>query len=204
MVDHEGERSDTGADELLSRLEEGNQRFARGAPRLGATDPAFRTALACGQHPLAAVLACSDSRVSPELLFDQGLGRLFVVRVAGNVVDQTVLGSLEYAVEHLGVPLVVVMGHSSCGAVTSACTCSLDELEGATAAILRAIGPSVAATRATCRSPDELVDAAARLNVAAQTETISASPVMREAITSKRLTVRSAWYDLGSGVVSWL
>lgn len=102
----------------LAALVEGNRRYQ--AQRL--THPhqnaARRAALAAGQHPFAAVLSCADSRVPPEIVFDQGLGDLFVVRVAGNITDDVVLGSLEYAVEHLHVPLVVVLGHYKCGAVT--------------------------------------------------------------------------------------
>jgi len=191
-------------DQILERLTAGNRRFAAGAPRLAAVSPEVRASLVCGQAPAAAVLTCSDSRVAPELLFDQGLGELFVVRVAGHVVDDTVLGSLEYAVEHLGVSLIVVIGHSSCGAVTSACSCSLDQLEGATGALLSAIGTAVEAARSVCAAGDDLVDTSARLNVSAQIDALRASTVIREAIEGGRLAVQGAWYDLGSGLVSWL
>ena len=107
-------------DTILAELTDGNRRFASGQPLRADCSPQRRLSLLHCQRPLAAVLACSDSRVGPEMILDQSLGQLFVVRVAGNVVDDIVLGSLEYAVEHLAVPLVVVMGHSGCGAVTAA------------------------------------------------------------------------------------
>lgn len=138
------------------------------------------------------------------MLFDQGLGELFVVRVAGNVVEDTVLGSLEYAVEHLGVRAIVIMGHSSCGAVTSACACDFDGLEGVTGVVLRAIEPSVAAARSACSDPEEIVDVSARLNMAAQAEALLESPVITGAVAAGDLSILQAWYDLGSGLVSWL
>jgi carbonic anhydrase len=104
----------------LQRLKDGNARFA--ADRLAAKDlgNARRRELAKGQHPFAVILGCADSRVAPELIFDQGLGDLFVLRVAGNVTDSDLRGSIEYAVEHLQVPLIVVLGHEECGAVEAA------------------------------------------------------------------------------------
>lgn len=194
--------------DLLLRLREGNRRFAEGGPRLADCGPQRRSTLACGgQGPAAAVLACSDSRVAPELIFDQGLGELFVVRVAGNVVDDIVLGSLEYAVEHLGVRLILVMGHSACEAVTSACSCQpeeLEEAEGAAGALLRAIGPAVEAARSTCYFRGDLVDEGARLNVTSQAEALKSSRVITEALAEGWLTVLGAWYDVATGRVSWL
>jgi carbonic anhydrase len=160
--------------------------------------------LACGQSPTVAVLACSDSRVAPELLFDQGLGELFVVRVAGNVVDDTVLASLEYAVEHLGVRLILVVGHSGCGAVTGACTCDFDAVQGPMAILLRSIEPAVLAARSACCLPDELVDTSARLNVEEQARTLTEAAALHEAVVDGRLTIQGAWYDLHTGRVSWL
>jgi carbonic anhydrase len=112
--------SQDAANDVIAELRIGNQRFRDGraqGPRRGAE---HRRAAAAGQAPKAAVLTCSDSRVSPELLFDQGIGDLFVVRTAGHVIDRGALGSLEYAVEHLHVLVVLVLGHSGCGAVTAA------------------------------------------------------------------------------------
>jgi carbonic anhydrase len=105
--------------QALDRLREGNRRFATAHAAHPHAGVAWARQLASGQHPFAVVLTCSDSRVAPELLFDQGLGDLFVVRVAGNVVDPDVIGSIEYAVDHLHTQLVIVMGHENCGAVTA-------------------------------------------------------------------------------------
>ena len=104
----------------LARLKEGNRRFADGKPRHAHQTADWRQHLVGSQQPIATLLGCSDSRVAPELLFDQGLGDLFVIRVAGNVVAPDVIGSLAYALEHLKTPLVVVLGHQNCGAVTAA------------------------------------------------------------------------------------
>ncbi len=107
-------------DEALERLLAGNARFVVGQPRHPHEELRRRATLGKGQSPFAAVLGCSDSRVPPELVFDSGLGDLFVIRVAGNVVADDEAGSLEYAVDHLAVPLVLVLGHEGCGAVTAA------------------------------------------------------------------------------------
>lgn len=115
------------ADRALVRLIEGNARFADGKLELD-VDVMRRAALVQGQHPFATVLGCADSRVVPELLFDQTLGDLFVIRVAGNVVAEDEAGSIEYAVEHLDTPLVLVLGHEGCGAVTAAVDCTDIEL----------------------------------------------------------------------------
>src|SRR5207237_5372942 len=106
-------------DQALSRLVAGNQRFVAHKPTHPHEDLARRHDLAGSQHPFAVVLSCSDSRLPPELVFDQGLGDLFVIRVAGNITDAAVIGSIEYAVEHLHAPLIVVLGHEKCGAVTA-------------------------------------------------------------------------------------
>src|SRR5439155_1280302 len=111
----------TGA-QALERLKAGNTRFAADKSNPKNIGKDRRAVLAKGQHPFAVVLTCADSRVAPELVFDQGLGDLFVLRVAGNIADPFVLGSIEYAVEHLHTPLIVVLGHESCGAVAAALT----------------------------------------------------------------------------------
>lgn len=107
-------------DEALQRLVDGNERFLKGNARWNSITVAELTSLADGQQPYATILGCSDSRVPPELVFDTGLGELFVVRVAGNVFSGEVAGALQYAGIHLGTPLIVVLGHSACGAVEAA------------------------------------------------------------------------------------
>ena len=204
MSQHMAERSYQPPGQIMARLREGNRRFAEGRPLVANSSPARRAELACGQRPFAAVLACSDSRVPPELVFDQGLGELFVVRVAGNVVDDTVLGSLEYAIEHLGVSFILVLGHSACGAVTSACTCDFDGLDQATATLLRNIQPSVEAARTQCSAPDDLVDTSAMINVEQQSRALMRAPLIHQASADGRLVLQGAWYDLRSGLVTWL
>ena len=108
------------ADEALRRLKEGNERFVRGEARFPTVQKEVLAELAKGQQPFATILGCSDSRVPPELVFDVGLGELFIIRVAGNVLGSAILGTLQYAGTHLGTPLFVVMGHSGCGAVKAA------------------------------------------------------------------------------------
>ncbi|MHC4376672.1 MAG: carbonic anhydrase [Planctomycetota bacterium] len=128
------------ADEALGFLLEGNTRFVTGEPEHSHQTIARRMKLTDGQHPCAVVLTCADSRVVPELIFDIGLGDLFVIRVAGNVVAEDEAGSIEYAVEHLDVPLVIVLGHESCGAVTAALGGGEDDFDELTR-LLGRLGP---------------------------------------------------------------
>ncbi len=187
------------ASSVLADLQAGNERFCSGraaGPRRGAAD---RIVCVAAQSPKAAVLSCSDSRVPPEILFDQGLGDLFVVRTAGHVVDRGALGSLEYAVEHLHVPVVVVLGHSRCGAVTAAvagrAAC------GHVGWVVDAIRPAVAATAAAAGDP---VDRAARGHVSRCAGRLaSESLTLRDAVAGRRLAIVEAFYDLGSGRVEF-
>ncbi|MBA3849904.1 MAG: carbonic anhydrase [Opitutus sp.] len=183
----------------LQRLAEGNQRFVSGKLAAPRRDPAHREQLAKGQHPFAVVLTCADSRLAPEIYFDQGLGDLFVLRNAGNVVDDHVLGSIEYAVEHLGARLILVVGHSKCGAV--AATVAGGEVPGHIGSIVRSIAPSVgAAADAT-----DKVDAVVRANARHMAEQIAASgPILSEAVRHGALRVVAARYDLATGEVQLL
>ncbi|HTR57460.1 MAG TPA: carbonic anhydrase [Casimicrobiaceae bacterium] len=108
------------ADEILQHLKDGNERFARGEPRFAVVHKELLAQLARAQRPYATIIGCSDSRVAPELIFDAGLGELFIIRVAGNVISPEVMGSIQYAGVHLKTPLFVVLGHEGCGAVTAA------------------------------------------------------------------------------------
>ena len=108
------------ADEVLQHLKDGNERFARGEPRFAVVHKELLAQLARAQRPHATIIGCSDSRVAPELIFDAGLGELFIIRVAGNVISPEVMGSIQYAGVHLKTPLFVVLGHEGCGAVTAA------------------------------------------------------------------------------------
>jgi carbonic anhydrase len=196
--------------EALARLSAGNARFIAGRRERSADtadDPAERARLAAGQQPFAAILTCADSRVPPELLFDQSLGELFVVRNAGNVADPVGEGSLEYAVEHLGVRLVVVLGHGSCGAVKAVCGAG-GALPGHLADIQRAM-PGLrehAEERARAgRSPEGAIADAVARNATAQAEALLAgSPALAAAAAGGRLAVLPAVYDLAAGTVAFL
>lgn len=173
----------------LELLKEGNARFVSGnlAPKDHYDED--RQRLCQGQHPFAVVLCCSDSRVVPEILFDQKLGDLFVIRNAGNVVDDDVLGSIEYAVEHLGTPLVVVLGHSCCGAVTA--TCQGGELPGHIQDIAKRIKPSI--DKGCC------VNDNARRHAERMAQLIKNDPIVEHMKTK----VVAAFYDIASGKVEW-
>ncbi|HET8732429.1 MAG TPA: carbonic anhydrase [Anaeromyxobacteraceae bacterium] len=188
----------------LQALSAGNARFVEGKQAPHDLGDARRHALAKGQHPHAAILSCSDSRVPPEHVLDQQLGEIFVVRTAGNVADGVALGSLEYAVEHLGVPVVVVLGHQSCGAVTAAVAAHGKPLHdhGHIDDVLKLVDPAVA--RARQAGAKDLVDASIRANVDIEAERlVRRSPVIAERVRSGRLKVVKALYDLETGKVSF-
>jgi carbonic anhydrase len=188
------------ADQALSRLMAGNARFVAYKGRHPDESAGRRRELVSGQHPFAVILGCADSRVAPELLFDEGLGDLFVIRVAGNIVDDAVLGSIEYAIEHLGTNLIVVLGHEKCGAVSAAVESG--SAPGHLASLVSAIRPSVVATAS---SPGDkihncVVDNARR--VARQIR--ESEPVVKEATQQNGVKVIAADYDLTTGKVQIL
>jgi carbonic anhydrase len=188
------------ADAALTRLMEGNKRYTRHKAKHPDESLSRRKELEGTQHPFAVILGCADSRVPPELLFDQGLGDLFVIRVAGNIVDDAILGSIEYAVEHLGTKLIVVLGHEKCGAVTAA-------VEGGTptdhlSALVEAIRPVVAAT---ANMPGDKVHNCVLENARRVAQQVRQSePVLKEAGERKGLKVVAADYALDTGVVTLL
>jgi len=194
------------ADEALRILKEGNTRYAAGQPQHPHQGPERRGLTAAqGQHPLAAVLTCSDSRVPAEVIFDQGIGDLFVVRVAGNVAATDEIGSLEYAVDHLAAPLVVVLGHSQCGAVTAV----LDDtkLPPNLAALVSPIKPAVDKARAANpgAAKEVVLQAAIADNVwQAIGDMLKQSPIIRDHVRDGKTRVVGALYDLDSGQVQWL
>jgi carbonic anhydrase len=184
----------------LQQLIDGNQRYAAGHPLHPNQDADRRTEVAGGQHPIAIVVGCSDSRVPPEIVFDQGLGDIFVVRVAGNVVDDQALGSIEYAVEHLHVHLIVVLGHEKCGAVAAAVEGG--EAPGHIASIVEAIQPAVEKART---EPGDLLDNAINENVLRVVQQIKTSqPILAHEVQADGLTVVGARYNLAPGTVQWL
>ncbi len=174
----------------IQSLKAGNERFVTGHLSPKNTYAEDRKVLCEGQHPFAVVLCCSDSRVAPEIIFDQKLGDLFVIRNAGNVVDDDVLGSIEYAVEHLGTPLVVVLGHSYCGAVTA--TCQGGKLPGHIPDIVKRIRPSI--------STEYGIDDNARRHARWMAMLIEDDEIVKH-VGAK---VVAAFYDLSTGKVEWL
>ena len=152
--------------------------------------------------PFAVIVTCSDSRVPPELIFDQALGDIFVVRVAGNVIDPVTLGSVEYAAEHLHAPLVVVMGHTECGAVSAAVEGG--EAPGDIAAIVRRIEPAVALAKAGGATGADLAAKSVLLNVELQTKAVEHSKILEELVHEGKLGIVGAEYDIRSGEITWL
>ncbi|WP_457573510.1 carbonic anhydrase [Desulfolithobacter sp.] len=189
-----------GAEEALKRLMEGNRRFTTAKLTHPHQDPSYRLALNAGQAPFAAVLACADSRVPPEILFDQGLGDLFVVRVAGNIINDHILGSLEYACAHLGTSLVMVMAHSRCGAIDA--VASGAKLEGHIADLGPAIKPAVERAK---DKPGDLTDNAAREVARMTVEKLrNSEPVLKKLVVNGVVKIVPAFYELESGQVSLL
>jgi carbonic anhydrase len=198
------------AREALEHLREGNRRFVSGM-RMNATlpNPTRRSELAAGQEPFAIILGCSDSRVPAEIVFDQGLGDLFVIRVAGNIVASSQIGSVEFAAERFSTPLVVVLGHSQCGAVLA----TLEELmrpkenqSRNLRSILDRIRPSVEALLATelRHDADTLVRQAVRANVRVSANHLrQGSEVLEQLIEKEELVVVGAEYSLETGIVDF-
>lgn len=193
------------APEALQNLLDGNKLYVEN--RLNAckeNQTARREGLAKGQKPYAIILSCSDSRVSPEIVFDKALGEIFVIRVAGNISDQVVLGSIEYAVEHIGAPLIMVLGHERCGAVTAAVKAK-GAVEGNIGAIVKTIAPAVlqAKKEAKGKSEAELVEAAVNSNVRLVVQTLAKkSPIIASFQKEGKVKIVAAKYDLDDGIVS--
>ena len=189
----------------LARLKTGNRRFVSGKLRTRHEAASWRAHLKKGQHPFATILACSDSRVPPELVFDQGFGDLFVIRVAGNIIAADVVGSLAYAIRHLETSLVVVMGHESCGAVTAA----VDALAGRgreprlIAALVAAIEPGLKDLPAELTGADR-IHAAVEANVRWSIRQLKAIPEGQLALKQKKCTLIGAVYDIATGKVHFL
>ena len=194
------------AEQAIQSLTEGNTRFAEGKSTHPSADSARRTETADrGQHPFATVLACADSRVPVEIVFDRGIGDLFVVRVAGNICDVDERGSIEYGVEKLGTPVVLVLGHSECGAVNAAVTGA--EVHGNIKRLVDKIAPAVvdAELAHPALHGKDLLPAATVANVWHSIESLLVgSPMTRRYVQSGKLKVLGAIYDVKSGKVEWL
>ncbi len=188
----------TTAEAAWEELMDGNQRFVAGE-RADRDFPSRRVDLIEGQHPFATIITCSDSRVPPELLFDQGLGDVFIIRNAGNVVDGIELGSIEYGVHHLHTPVLVVLGHQSCGAVTAAVEGGAG---GNIGSIMDEINPAVETARKTNKTGKELVEEAVDENMRLVIENIlEKSPVTKELVNNGELTIVGAKYFFDTGKV---
>ena len=195
------------SDQALKMLIDGNKRFAAGQNTHAGRTPEDFKPLAAGQFPIAAVVGCSDSRVALEILFDQGIGDLFIIRVAGNYIDgagAAVKGSIEYAVAELNVPLVMVLGHSQCGAVKAAMQHlhDHDALPGAINDLVNAIKPAVVESQG---KPGDPLENAIEANVRRGAAKLHAlAPIVEPAVKSGKIKVVAGIYDLATGTVNIL
>ena len=193
------------ADEALRRLKEGNERFLAGEARFPTVQKDVLAALAKGQHPYATILGCSDSRVPPELVFDAGFGELFVIRVAGNTLGPTILGTLQYAGAHLRTPLFVVLGHEGCGAVQAAVASRFEGkgIESRIATLLENIVPGLDGLD-TSRPPAEVMAAAVEANVRHTIAQLLETPEAKARAAEGVMRLVGAVYEISTGRVRFL
>jgi carbonic anhydrase len=187
--------------DAVSKLKEGNGRYTGGNLQHPGQTAERRTELANTQHPFATIISCSDSRVPPEIVFDQGLGDLFIVRVAGNVINAEGLGSVEYSVDHLGTRLILVLGHQSCGAVKAAkeTIAAKGKAPGHIQSLVTAIKPAVDAT-----AKDDL-DTTIKANVKNVVQALrSSTPILKAEVDSGKIQVVGGYYSLDTGAVTFL
>jgi carbonic anhydrase len=188
------------ADKAIEILKEGNVRYVNGKLKHPHTDNSWRETLKEEQNPFAVILSCADSRVIPELIFDQGLGDLFVIRVAGNIAKDKVLGSMEYAVKFLKSRLIIVLGHESCGAVSA--SIGNDDPGGHIGAIIQKIKPAVYLAK---QMEGDVLENAIKLNAKIVSEEVKDSkPILNEAVAEKGLKIVPAYYELSTGKVIFL
>lgn len=186
-------------EQTLRRLQEGNRRYISNKSTRDISEQR-RDEVAHGQKPCAAILGCVDSRVPPEIIFDQGLGDLFVIRTAGHVLDQAVIGSLELGVAEFHIPVIVVLGHKRCGAVKLA----LETVEHGTVAeakiayLAKTLEPAI---KKAGHTSGDIWNNAARINTEMVMEQLKHSPILDKAIEARTLTIVRGWYDLDTGVV---
>ena len=198
------------ASEALKRLQEGNQRFLSGIhSEHPLVKPMQKSLIIGGQAPIAIILGCSDARVPAEIVFDQNLGDLFVIRVAGNIVAPSQIGSVEFAAEKFGTPLVIVLGHSMCGAVMA----TIDDLEHPSndnssnmLSIVNRIRPTIEPLFETelGKRPEQLLESAIRANILASTNQLRhGSPMLERLVQQDKLTIIGAEYSLKTGKVDF-
>jgi len=193
------------ADSVLQWLKDGNNDFTQSKFNVHGVDSSLRVTVSNAQHPGAVILTCSDSRVPPELIFDKGLGDLFVIRVAGNVLDDAVIASIEYAVEHLHTSLIVVMGHQNCGAIAAAVS-DLQNPENKIDNHVRILTDKIeqAIVSANLKETD-LTQKALLSNIIFNVSSLKQShPVLNVAVQKGELKIVGAVYDLETGKVVWL
>lgn len=184
-------------DTALQKLMEGNQRFTQHQPQYPDQSQARLQEVAQAQHPFATVLTCADSRVPVELIFDQGIGDIFDVRIAGNIATPEVVGSIEYAAVLLGTPVLMILGHERCGAVTAAV--QNETLPGDIGSFVKSILPAVDRVKG---QPGDAVENAVVANVQYQIEQLKRSPLLTERVQSGKLKIVGGRYDLDTGSVT--
>lgn len=184
--------------EVLARLKAGNDRYVHDELLHPRRDSERREAIAAKQSPFAVIIGCSDSRVSPEILFDQGVGDLFVVRVAGNVIDSVGLDSIDYGALYLGAACVVVLGHENCGAVKAVLDGTTQDIKS----VAKLIAPAV--QEAKRLSSEDLLKSAIQENALRMRDYLLNSKVIKKLVQAKKVNVHAAYYNLETGVVEWL
>jgi carbonic anhydrase len=191
------------AEQALERLKHGNARFVAGNAQHPGQTRVRRGELAAGQQPIATVLSCVDSRVPPELVFDEGLGELFVARSAGQALDKALVGSLQFGVHELHIPLLVVLGHSKCGAVKATIE-AVQKNAPATGTDIDALVTAIKPAVESASGAGDVLATTVRENVKNVVKKLSGTPVLSTAVAEKRLTIVGAVYDLDSGKVAFL
>lgn len=193
------------ADEAIKRLMEGNKRYVESKMTdCLRTTKKTREILSKGQHPYAIILSCSDSRLPPEIIFDKTFGEIFVIRVAGNVTDPIVIGSIEYAAKEFGPPLIMVLGHQRCGAVTAAVDAH-GKPEGNISSLIQSITPAVQKAKqgAEEKSREDIIEQAVDININLVTESIMEhSPMIRRLVREGKVKIVKAKYNLDDGKVT--
>ena len=191
------------SDDVLKLLKAGNERFQKDKLLGVDLSSAKRESLVDGQNPSAIIITCSDSRVPPELIFNQGLGDLFVIRVGGNVIDKIGLGSVEYAVKYFKTPLIVVMGHEHCGAVEAAVNDNGKKEHGNIRAIINKIQPSAKKVKSKKLSGEELIEEVINENIKNSSRELKKSKIIKEELKKGNVKIVEAKYILKSGEVKW-
>lgn len=190
----------TEGEKALKKLLQGNEHYVKEKLEHPHQTIEWMKNLTEEQHPFAIIIGCSDSRVPPEIIFDQGIGDLFIVRLAGNVVDDQVLGSIEYAVDHLDVPLIMVVGHEKCGAIEAAVNGK--ETPGHIDSLIKLLRPAVEQAKGL---PGDMVENVARLNVKLTVDALSKSnPILAEKLKEDKLLIVGSYYHLDTGIIEIL